>query len=113
MLRLDNALRAWGTADFEAVFKQELARNADLLPLQNGLSLSSLVAEAPISVVVYLVQEQADSIIVKTGIFYLGVDGGCSCADDPTPVSENTEYCVLLLEIDRASARTTVRLLTE
>jgi hypothetical protein len=113
MLRLDKALRAWGTADFEAVFKQELAQNADQLPLQQGLVQSSSVADAPISVLVYRVHEQGDSICIKAGIFYQGMVGGCSCADDPTPDSENTEFCILLLEIDKATALATVRLLTD
>jgi hypothetical protein len=50
---------------------------------------------------------------VKAGIFYTGVIAGCSCADDPTPVDELNEYCVVQFDIDRMTAETTVRLLAE
>jgi hypothetical protein len=111
MLKLEKTLRAWGSREFEAVMKQELAQNAEQLPLQQGLMLSSSVSDAPIEVVIYGVQEQAHSIEVRTGIFYQGLVGGCSCADDPTPDSPNTEYCELLLTLDKQSAIATVILL--
>jgi hypothetical protein len=113
MLRLDKTLRAWGTAGFDTVLKLELAQHADQLPLQQALAVSSSVADAPISVLIYQMQEQEESISIKAGIFYQGMVGGCSCADDPTPDSENTEFCILLLEIDRATAIATVSLLAE
>jgi len=38
MIQLTKALHAWGTPDFEAVLKQEIAQlGADYLPLQQGL----------------------------------------------------------------------------
>ena len=46
-----------------------------------------------------------------TGIFYTGVVAGCSCADDPTPVEEQHEYCEVLIEINRATAEAVIRLL--
>lgn len=33
------------------------------------------------------------------GIAYSSLVSGCSCADDPTPVSAQPEYCELLVEI--------------
>jgi hypothetical protein len=59
------------------------------------------------------VSEAAGLIRVKAGIFYTGVIAGCSCADDPTPVDELNEYCVLQLGIDKKTAETTVTLLAE
>ena len=38
---------------------------------------------------------------------------GCSCADDPTPVEEISQYCEVRLDIDKTTAETTVALLTE
>jgi hypothetical protein len=51
-------------------------------------------------------------IRVKAGIFYQGVLGGCSCADDPTPASEINEYCEVQLDIDKSTAATAVELVT-
>ena len=114
MIRFDKALRAWGTPDFEAVLKQEIAQlNADQLPLQQGLSTGNYVTAAPFTVVINSVAETKDAIRVKAGIFYQSVIGGCSCADDPTPISENAEYCEVWLDIDKATAATTIALVTE
>jgi hypothetical protein len=114
MIRLDKSLRAWGQADFEAVFKREIVElGADDLPLQQGLSSSNYVAESPITVMIHRVAETEDAIRIKAGIFYQGIIGGCSCADDPTPVGENNEYCEVQIEIDKANAATAVALIAE
>ena len=113
MMRLDKSLRAWGTPDFQAVLKQEVAQCADHLPLQQGLSNSSYVLDAPITVVIHSATELENVIRVKAGIFYKGVLGGCSCADDPTPAGENDEYCEVQLDIDKTTAATAVALVAE
>ncbi len=114
MIKLDKSLRAWGTPGFEAIFKQELAQQAGQLPLQQGLSAGNyVVAEAPVTVAIISVVELENVIRVKAGIFYRSVMAGCSCADDPTPISENNEYCEVQMDIDKASAGTTIALITE
>lgn len=112
MIRLANALTAWGTADFEAVLKRELEElDADLLPLQQGLSLSSHVAATPFRVRVIRVSEEGDALRARVGVFYSGIVGGCSCADDPTPVDEQSEYCEVQFAIDKRTAEASVALL--
>jgi hypothetical protein len=114
MIRLDKALSAWGAPDFVAVLKQEIAQlGADHLPLQQGLSTGNYVTDAPISVMINSVAEMEDVIRIRAGIFYQGVLGGCSCADDPTPASESNEYCEVQLDIDKATAAIAVVPLTE
>jgi hypothetical protein len=113
MIRFDKALRAWGTPDFEAVLKQELAQSADHLPLQRGLSHGNYVTDDPVTVAINSVAETQHAICIRAGIFYQGVMGGCSCADDPTPVSESSEYCEVRLEIDKATAAAAVSLVSE
>ena len=114
MIRLNNSLNAWGTPDFEAVLKQEIAQlGADQLPLQQGLSTGNYAADAPITVMINSVAEAKDVIRIKAGIFYKSVLSGCSCANDPTPTSENNEYCEVQLDIDKATAATTIALVVE
>ncbi len=113
MIRLDKALIAWATPEFDAVLKQELAQQAGQLPLQLGLSSGSSVADTPITVLIHSAADTGSAIRVKIGIFYEGVVGGCACANDPTPDSEYTEYCEAQLDIDKASAATAVTLVTE
>ncbi len=113
MMCLSHTLRAWNTANFEATLKQEVALSARYLPLQQGLSSSNYVTDAPITVMVHRVAELENVIRVKAGIFYTGIMGGCSCADDPTPTSESNEYCAVQLDIDKTSAATVITLITE
>lgn len=109
MIKLDKSLRAWGTPKFQAVLKQEIEQlGAEDLPLQQGLSTGNYVSKTPFTVLVHSVAETENLIRVKVGIFYQGIIGGCSCTDDPTPVSDINEYCEVQLEIDKVSAITTV-----
>ena len=114
MIRLPESLKAWGTPDFEAVLKREIeALDKQQLPLQQGLALSSQVAERPHRAMLISAAEAAGQLIVKAGIFYSGVIAGCNCADDPSPVDEQNEYCVVQLRIDTLSAESTVSLLPD
>lgn len=87
--------------------------DAGLLPLQQGLSISSHVTDQPVQAMILDQSEDAHLIRIKVGIFYTGIIAGCSCADDPTPIAEQNEYCVVEFYIDKRSAETTVVLLTE
>lgn len=114
MIQLPNALNAWGTPEFERVLKQEIEQlDAGNLPLQQGLSVSSYVTDRPFQARIIAASETDGLIRIKAGIFYTGVIAGCSCADDPTPVDELNEYCVVQLDIDRVTAKATVSLLAE
>ena len=112
MICLDKALQAWGTPRFSATLKQELQQlDTAFLPLQQGLSFSSYVADSKIDVMVISTSADGDTIHARAGIFYAGIIAGCSCADDPTPVEEQSEYCEVALAIDRKTAQATVALL--
>lgn len=82
-----------------------------LLPLQQGLSLSSYVGKSPVSAIILNTTEKTDSIQIKTGIFYTGIIAGCSCSDDPSPTDEQNEYCEVQFTINKDTAETTVTLL--
>lgn len=114
-LRLPHALAAWNTPGFGEIFKQEAEQlDPGLIPLQQGLSGSGGVADEPFRVM--LIGPALDTgicIRVKAGIFYAGIVGGCSCADDPTPLESQPEYCVLWFDIDKASAATRVSLVAD
>ena len=111
VIKLINASKAWGSSEFEKALKDEIqAMDAASLPLQQGLAQSSHVGSEALSPVIISIQDVLDKILVKTGIFYSGIIAGSCCADDPTPVCEQTEYCELLFEIDKASGDTRVTL---
>lgn len=102
-MHLPDSARAWGTADFPAALKRELAEHADELPLQQALTGTSAVADEPVTVVLLDAQADETSIHAKVGVFFAGILAGCSCADDPTPVEPQTEYCELRIAIERAT----------
>lgn len=112
-MRLLNALKAWGSPAFAATLKQELEQlDASELPLQQGLTVSSHALD-DFSVRILSSAEVADAIHARIGIFYSGLIAGCSCADDPTPVEPQTEYCEARVSIDKQSGQGRVTLLTE
>ena len=111
MIRLEKALHAWQTPTFKETLKQEIMQlSHDQLPLQQGLSFGNHVAATPITVIINGVTEMEDVIRVRVGILYQSIIAGCSCADDPTPVSEINEYCEVQLDINKNSASTGITL---
>ncbi|MDD5241068.1 MAG: hypothetical protein PHG47_04995 [Sulfuricella sp.] len=114
MIRLSKSLSTWGTPDFEDALKGEIARmDASQLPLQQGLTSSSYALDDKIRARIIAVSESGNFIHVKAGIFYSGIIAGCNCADDPTPVEEQSEYCEVRLDIDKKTAETTVTLVAD
>ncbi len=114
MIRLVASLNAWGTPAFEGVLKSELeSLGANQLPLQQGLSASSYALDTNLRVMIHAVFEEAGFIRARAGIFYSGIIAGCNCADDPTSVDEQNEYCDVRVDIDRQTGEATIALLAE
>ena len=112
MIKLISSLETWGTPGFESTLQEEIKNiDTELLPLQEGLSQSSYVSDSDISVLILNVSETVYDILVKAGINYAGVIAGSCCADDPTPMSEQNEYCEVQFNINKLTAETTVVLL--
>jgi hypothetical protein len=113
-IALPLTLAAWDTPEFRTVFAREVeALDADLLPLQQGLSVTSAVADEPFRVVLIGAETTTHGLRIRAGVFYAGIVGGCSCADDPTPLESQTEYCVVVFEIDADSGAAQVALAPE
>jgi hypothetical protein len=114
MIRLPDSLRAWRSPDFKDVLKNEVERlSAGQLPLQQALKTSSHALDGPFDAMVIGVADEPGVIRVKVGIFFSGIVAGCNCADDPTPVEAQNEYCELSLAIDKSTAETSVTLLPD
>ena len=114
MIRLTKSLNAWGTPDFRDTLKKEIEQmGSEQLPLQQGLSAGSHVQGDKFTVMILGVTEQNDFIRARAGVFYTSIIAGCSCADDPTPVSELNEYCEVQLDIGKKTAETMVMLVPE
>jgi hypothetical protein len=109
-LDLAAALAAWGTPAFAGALKAALEARGAALPLQRGLAAGSVALDERIEVMYLGADEEPERLRVRVGVFFAGILAGCSCADDPTPVEPQNEYCELELLIDKASgeARATV-----
>lgn len=109
MIRLVKTINARGTPGFVDVLKQELEQlDPEQLPLQQGLSAGSHVQGDGFSVMILGVSEENDFIRARAGIFYTSIIAGCSCADDPTPISELNEHCEVRIDINKETAEMTV-----
>ncbi|HSP01685.1 MAG TPA: hypothetical protein VLN90_09530 [Thioalkalivibrio sp.] len=111
MPRLIRSLQAWGRPEFEDVLKQEIvALGAEGLPLQQGLSAGSMALAEDLGVMILAITQTTEALTVRAGLFYTSIIAGCACADDPTPTDVLTEYCEVVLAIDRDSGQTRIRL---
>ena len=112
MIKLAKSLNAWGTPGFNDILKNEIqSLDAKYLPLQQGLSYSSHATNSDFSIMIISTHEDDSFLHVKAGVFYSGVIAGCSCADDPTPVPEQSEYCEILIDIVKTTAEARITLL--
>ena len=112
MIKLVESAKAWGKPEFAATLKSEIKQlDPDLLPLQKGLSKTSYCAGGAKDIVILGTKESPEMIDARIGVFYAGVIAGSCCADDPTPVEEENEYCEVQLTINKATAETEVILL--
>lgn len=112
MIEFGEAMRVWGRPEFEVVLKRGIERlSPDCLPLQQGLSASSSVADEPFTVMIGSVIDMGNVVRVRAGILYQGETGGCSCADDPGNADKVAEYCQVQIDIDKASAAAEIGLL--
>jgi hypothetical protein len=114
VIRFTDALQSWGTPEFNDILRREIENlESTQLPLQQGLSSSSHALDDRVSAMIIKVSDDGNVIRAEAGIFYTGIVAGCSCADDPGTVNEQSEYCVVQLTIDKETAETTVCLLPE
>jgi len=113
MVLFDKTLRAWNSPEFMAILKQEIENmDPELLPLQQGLTTGNYAIANNLTAMINNVSETSNLLCVTAGIFYTSVIAGCSCADDPTPINENNEYCIVRLDIDKDTAVTKVNFVT-
>jgi hypothetical protein len=114
MTLLHASLQAWNTAAFAETLAQEVTQlGIDVLPLQEGLSQGSVALGDDLTAIIINVSDESGRICATVGICYSGMIAGCSCADDPAPDNKTSEYCLVRLEIDKATAETVVTLLQE
>lgn len=110
MMTLPNTLASWGTERCKQTFIDEvMTKSVDDLRLQQALAVGSHALKDDLKIMINQTFEEPDQVIVRAGIFYSSIIAGCNCADDPSPVETQPEYCELEFVIDRVTAETLVR----
>lgn len=113
-MKLDRVVRAWGSAKFREVLKDEIEQRAvGELPLAQALRYGNYLADERPAVMIHRVEQQGEIIVVRIGLLFAGINAGACCAGDPTPIDPHHEYCVIQLEIEHATGETKVRLVDE
>ena len=104
-IRLTGALGDWRSKAFaQDLRRQILALEPGTLPLQLAASRGGVVTGAR-DVTILHVRREGGLLLVRIGVFFTEVVGGCSCGDDPFTTDD---YCELYLRIDTASSRAEV-----
>lgn len=104
-IQLHRILAAWGSEQFRQTCKNELEQlKVTQLPLQQALRIGSHVVDKPLGAMFIAAHDSGTCLEVKAGIFFTSLIAGCSCADDPTPVEEQNEYCEMAFTIDKQTA---------
>jgi hypothetical protein len=103
-LQLTNALKHWGSANFEEALKAELENlPIGALPLQQATSQGGIVDDSNISASILSCEEHDNALKIRAGIFFTEIVAGCNCNDPPM---ETNGYCLLEIAIDVANADT-------
>ena len=109
MLRLTKSAEAWKSPEFEGILIKEVSSlGLKYLPLQKGLSSSSVALDHDLKLMLLSKQEDENRATIKMGVFYKGITLGCSCADDPTPIGDVNEYCEIIVSIDLKNGQSTI-----
>lgn len=110
MLMLPKTARA-SRDDLESTFKAEIASvPADELPLERGMRRGSVATDnasgEAVSAMVIATEMDEHVLRLRAGLFFTSVIAGCACTDDPSPMSDEPEYCEVEFEIDRREGTT-------
>ena len=89
-----------GTPECPATLRAELeSLPATTLPLQSLLTQTAYALD-DFKVTILSMEEGTETVRFRIGIFVQGVNPGCNCADDPSPMTEIPEYGEIELVLD-------------
>jgi len=98
--------------ELEATFKAEIAALAPGdLSLERGMSHGSIAKADALSAMVITSTIDPTRVRIHAGLFFTSVVAGCACANDPTPMNDEPEYCEAVFEIDRPGGAAHMQLL--
>jgi len=109
MTILSNSLLNWQQPQFKSVLTLELLQlSSEELPLHKATNSGGFIKPEQLDLVILSTKENNDDLLIKTGIFFTELIGGCNCHDDPT---EENIYCEALITINKKNARSQITLI--
>lgn len=101
MAVMPRSLQAWGSENFQDTFKAEMEEfRQDVLPLRQTVGEGNTVYDGDLGVVVNGVDDDAEAIKVKAGVFFAEIVSCCSCGEGD-PIEE--AYCEMAVSINKES----------
>jgi hypothetical protein len=64
-----------------------------------------MIDDRDIETTILCMEQAADQISARIGVFFTEIVGGCNCNDDPL---ETNAYCVLEVVIDRTTGKASI-----
>ncbi len=110
-MQLTNALKHWGSTEFEQTLKSELENlPTGTLPLQQATCQGGIVDDSNISASILGSEDHDKEIRIRAGIFFTEIVAGCNCSEPPM---ETNGYCFLEVVIDKTDAEMRVTVLSD
>ena len=111
MPKLTDSLRDWDSDLFPVTLKREIETlGTGSLPLMMGVSHGGIPDEKDISVTLLSVNDHQQCVRANVGVFFTETLAGCNCGDEPMSMNA---YCELQVSIDKITAETVFRVMTE
>ena len=107
MAYFTQALKSWGSEAYEQSLKADIRQNRSLLPPEQALVNGGMLDDSDIGAPILSIAGDADTIEVKTIIFFTEIMICCGCGDDP---ESQPASCEVILQIDVNTTFTRARL---
>jgi hypothetical protein len=113
-MKLPHSVEHRGMSDFNTVLSEELRTlPVGALPLDKAMRQGNMVSDQPPQFMINDRRDENGYLKVRIGVFFHSVIGGCSCADDPTPIDLINEYTELEININLADASASVAIIDD
>jgi len=110
MTALPRVARASGVDTLKSMLKRDIENlKGGELPLESGTRQGGHVDDRRLSATIFEVDETAQIVQARVGVFFDEVVGGCSCGDDPFTVNA---YCELRVRLDKRTGQATFEPIT-
>lgn len=111
MKKIFNSIKHWPDESVKQEIKLELLNlEPGSLPLHLATTQGGIVNESNLGLTILSCSDMTDDIVIKAGVFFTEVIGGCNCDDDPIEIPA---YCLISISINKTTAHAVFNLIEE